>query len=412
MAIKYGLVLTGGGARAAYQAGALKGVREILLRQEDRESRESPESPESREGREGREGPEMQRPDDFLPFPVIAGISAGAINAAFLASRAGNFTDAIDQLCSLWDTLRIDQVLDTDLSALSGIGMRWIRDLSLGGALGKSQSNHLLETTPLKELLASHINFKEIQNHISSKVLKGLALSVTNYRTGTAISFFDGDPDIQPWLRSARIGLRSTLALEHVLASASIPLLFAPVQIGHSFYGDGGIRMTSPLSPAIHLGAEKILAIGIRYSRSDEYTLQINETQRMDHVSLADISGVMLNAAFLDTLESDIERMERINQTLALMSDEARRNHPQNLRAIPVLTIRPSQDLGTLASEQFHLFPRMLRYLLKGIGASDQQGWDLLSYLSFDKTYTGCLLDLGYRDALAMKEKILEFFSE
>ncbi|MEO7161500.1 MAG: patatin-like phospholipase family protein [Bdellovibrionia bacterium] len=394
MTTNYGLVLTGGGARAAFQAGVLKGVTEILG------SRSVPADQENQFSRE------------FLPFSVIAGISAGAINAAFLASHAANFSEATAHLCDLWNNLQIDQVLDTNLSALSRIGMHWMRDLSLGGILGSSRANHLLETTPLKHFLAGKINFKEIQNNINSKVLKGVALSVTNYRTGTAISFFDGDPSIQPWLRSSRIGLRSTLLLEHVLASASIPVLFAPVQIGHSFYGDGGIRMTSPLSPAIHLGAEKILAIGIRYSRSDEYTLEINRTQSMAKVTLADISGVMLNAAFLDTLESDIERMERINQTLSMMPEEIRKSHPQRLRPIPVLTIRPSQDLGTLASEQFHLFPRMLRYMLKGIGASDQQGWDLLSYLAFDKHYTGCLMELGYRDALAMKEEILEFFSE
>jgi NTE family protein len=394
MATKYGLVLTGGGARAAYQAGALKGVTEILA------ARAVPLS---------QEGGGLK---DVLPFPVIAGISAGAINAAFLAARAASFSGATAQLCGLWDALSIDQVLDTDVLALSRVGLRWIRDLSLGGLFGHSQSNHLLETTPLKHFIGSHINFKEIQNNIYSGILNGVALSVTNYRTGTAISFFDGEPGIQPWLRSSRIGLRTKLVIEHVLASAAIPGLFAPVRIGHTFYGDGGIRMTSPLSPAIHLGADKILAIGIRYARSDEYTLEINQTQKMSHVSAADISGVLLNAAFLDTLESDIERMDRINQTLALMPEELRKNHPQKLRSIPILTIRPSIDLGTLASEQFHLFPRILRYLLKGIGASDQQGWDLLSYLAFDKTYTGCLLDLGYRDALAMEEEILEFFSD
>lgn len=397
MAINYGLVLTGGGARAAFQAGVLKGITEILS------SRSSSTGP-SKEG--------IQEGSALRPFQVIAGISAGAINASFLASRAANFSEATHQLADLWDDLRIDQVLDTRIGALSRIGIRWARDLALGGILGSHQANHLLEAAPLRDFIAARINFKEIQNNIDSKILRGLALSVTNYRTGTAISFFDGDPSIQTWLRSSRIGLRANLVLEHVLASASIPLLFAPIQIGHSFYGDGGIRMTSPLSPAIHLGADRILAIGIRYSRSDEYVLEINRTLQMHQVSVAEITGVMLNAAFLDTLESDIERMERINQTLALMPDELRRNHPQKLRSIPVLTIRPSQDLGTLASEQFHLFPRMLRYMLKGIGASDQQGWDLLSYLSFDKAYTGCLLELGYRDALAMKDKILEFFSE
>jgi NTE family protein len=409
MPINYGLVLTGGGARAAYQAGALKGVMEVLgplSRSKGRGGAESAESPGSNRKDSNLEPPGM------LPFQVIAGISAGAINASFLAANASNSFEAIQQLCGLWDQLSIDQVLDTDVISLGRIGMGWMKDLSLGGAFGRGKSNHLLETSPLKAFIASKVNFKEIQNNIHAKVLRGLALSATNYRTGTAISFFDGEPRIEPWLRSSRIGLRSHLDIEHVLASAAIPILFAPVQIGHSFFGDGGIRMTSPLSPAIHLGADRILAIGIRYFRSDDYVLQINRTQTMEAVCLADIAGVMLNAAFLDCLESDIERLERINHTLALMPTEIRMSNLQKLRSIPILAIRPSQDLGTLASEQFHLFPRTLRYVLKGIGASDQQGWDLLSYLAFEKSYTGCLIELGYRDALAMKEKILEFFSE
>jgi NTE family protein len=318
----------------------------------------------------------------------------------------------MEQLCNVWNQLNIGQVLDTDFFSVSRIGLRWARDLSLGGTFGSSRANHLLESRPLKEFLESKIDFKDIQANIQSKIIHGLAFSVTNYATGTAISFYDGDPKIETWLRSSRIGLRTGLGLEHVLASAAIPLLFEPVKIGNSFYGDGGIRMTSPLSPAIHLGADKILAIGIRYSRSDEYVLRINQSQTMEQVSLADISGVMLNAAFLDSLEADAERLERINQTLLMMPESVRKNHPQKLRTIPILCIRPSQDLGTLASEQFHLFPSMLRYMLKGLGASDLQGWDLLSYLAFDRSYTGCLLELGYQDARAMKNQILEFFSE
>ncbi|CAM6053785.1 unnamed protein product [Sphagnum tenellum] len=407
MPTKFGLVLTGGGARAAYQAGVIKGVTEIL-------GAKVPSAlPSTLPAAVAEVNPEKPPNHSKLiepPFSILAGISAGAINTAFLASKAADFYGATQDLCKLWNELEIDLVLDTDFSTLGKIGARWLRDLSLGGVFGCSGANHLLETTPLKKFLEGYINFKEIKNNIHSKLIRGVALSVTNYKTGTAISYFDGHPSIEPWLRSSRIGLRTDLVLEHVLASASIPLLFAPVAIGHSFFGDGGIRMTSPLSPAIHLGADRILAIGIRYARPDSYVLEINQSQEMHSVTLADISGVLLNAAFLDTLESDIERMERINQTLALMPEELKKKHPQKLRSIPVLAIRPSQDLGTLASEQFHLFPRMLRFLLKGIGASDRQGWDLLSYLAFDKTYTGCLLDLGYHDAYQMKDQILEFF--
>ncbi|MCP5419107.1 MAG: patatin-like phospholipase family protein [Gammaproteobacteria bacterium] len=380
-----GLVLTGGGARAAYQAGVLKGIAEIIER----------------------------KPGDPWPFPILVGSSAGAINSSFVASQGDHsFSEAVGELCRLWQELRTDRIIRTDLASLSGLALSWLKDLSLGGLLGESRSTHLLDTRPLQEFLTTHLNFKAIAEHLKNGRLHGVAVSATNYQTGSTVVFFDGSPTIQPWFRSTRVAERTELTLRHVMASAAIPIFFRPVPMNGSFYGDGCVRLNTPLSPAIHLGADRILVIGIRYRRSDELTLKLNRQGSMSSISLVDIAGVMLNAAFLDALEMDIERLRRINRTLELLSPEARERHPNKLRQIPLLAIQPSRDLGTLASEQFKNFSPMLRYLLKGIGASQKKGWDLLSYLAFDEAYTGRLIELGYQDALAQREEILPFFAD
>ena len=374
-----GLVLTGGGARASYQAGVLQGISEII-------------------------------PERSTPFQVITGVSAGAINGGFLAGTPLAYSEATRGLCDLWKSLEIDQVFKTGVGAFSRIGAKWIRDLSFGGMLGPSGSNHLLDASPLKKYLESKIQFQNIKANIASQKLRGVAVSATNYFTGTAVSFFDGDPEISEWVRSWRIGMRSEIGLQHILASCAIPVLFEPVPVEGVFFGDGGVRLTAPVSPAIHLGADRVLAVGIRYLRSNEQTIEINRHGKMDRVSIADIAGILMNAAFLDSLDTDIERMTRINQTIAVLPPERRAMQSQNLKEIPILVIRPSKDLGRMASDQFSKFPRTLRYFLAGLGASGEKGWDFLSYLAFDPAYVGELIDLGRSDALAMKSQIETFF--
>lgn len=381
--INIGLVLTGGGARAAYQAGAIKGIAQVL-------------------------GPKYET----IPFHTLAGISAGAINVAYLASRATGFQQGTEDCYNLWKNLKSDQILRTDLGSLSQIAARWMRDLSLGGLYNGQRTNYLLDTSPLSELLRNQVDLEQIEKSLKSGILHGIAFSATNYQTGAAVTFFDGDPRIQPWTRSARIGRRAQLSHAQILASASIPILFQPVKIGRQFYGDGGIRLRTPLSPVIHMGADRIVAIGIRYSRPEDMTQDMNEQTAGNEITIADIAGVLLNAAFMDALESDIERLVRINHTLTLLTEEAKRKQPSPLREVPLLVIRPSQDLSHFASDQFHRFPKTLRHLLKGIGASDERGWDLLSYLAFDQSYTTPLLELGVADALSQKEEIKAFFSQ
>jgi NTE family protein len=199
------------------------------------------------------------------------------------------------------------------------------------------------------------------------------------------------------------------LALGHVLASSAIPLFFPPEPLGKSYWGDGCIRLTAPISPTIHLGADSVLAIGIRHVRSPE-SIRLLADQLLPRISLVDIAGVLLNAVFLDSLETDLERMRRINRTLALLSTTAGETHADHLRVIPVEAVLPSKDLGALAAEEFGRLPRTLRYMLRGLGASDEKGWDLLSYLAFDRAYTRHLLELGRADAHANAGAIRALF--
>ncbi len=377
-------MLTGGGARAAYQAGVLKGISEIL-------HSAAPSIAEH-------------------PFQIISGLSAGAINGAMIASGVHEFTSTVEKLCTLWNQLKASRILDTRVGAIGRLSSGWLRDLSFGGMLGNVQSTHLLNVDPLEEFLKEQLSFERIYDNIRTGYLDGFGVSATSYATGTAITFFDGNPSIPTWTRSNRLGVREKIALEHVLASAAIPILFPPVKIGTTYYGDGSIRMASPLSPAIHMGADKIFAIGIRYYRNHQLVEELNAQANMKSITMADIAGVVLNGTFFEMLESDMERMNRINQTIQMMPAELRQNHPNGLREVPLMVIRPSEDLGALASGQFDHLPRLLRFMLSGLGASKEKGWDLLSYLAFDSAYTGKLMELGKRDARAMKPKILEFF--
>jgi NTE family protein len=373
-----GLVLTGGGARAAYQVGVLKAIAEIT------QSKES-------------------------PFRVISGVSAGAINAAYLMSRADQFQEASRGLWELWTNLHSERVYRTDPASIATLGSRWLRTVGMGGWFSPKRANHLLSTAPLRELLKNELMLDRIPEFVKSGILRGVALSATNYLTGTAITFFDGDDSIQSWVRSTRLAIRTSVTVEHVMASSAIPVFFPPVRIDGALYGDGCIRLTSPVSPAIHLGADRILCIGIRYFRTQEQTIELNRNPKRDELSIAEIGGVLLNAVFLDSLETDIERLERINRTLSLMTEEQKTRMSSPLKSIPVMALRPSRDLGQLAQGTLREFPALIRFLLKGVGAKEDKGWDLVSYLAFEKAYTERLADLGYSDTMTKKESVLEF---
>jgi NTE family protein len=373
-----GLVMTGGGARAAYQVGVLQAIAEITQAQES-------------------------------PFRVITGVSAGAINSAYLMSRADQFGTAVKGLWDLWTHLESERIYRSDPAAVATLGSRWLQTLGLGGMFTQNRANHLLSTQPLRELLEQELRLDRIPGYLKSGHLRGVSFSATNYLTGTAISFFDGAPEIEEWVRSTRIGVRTTLTVDHVMASSAIPVFFPPTRIQGALYGDGCIRLTSPVSPAIHLGADRIIAVGIRYFRTLEQTIELNRNAKRDLLSIAEIGGVLMNAVFLDSLETDIERLERINRTVSLMTPEQRMKQNPPLKVIPILALRPSQDLGQLAQGTLKEFPGLIRFLLRGVGAKEDKGWDLVSYLAFERAYTSQLVDLGYSDTLSRREEILEF---
>ena len=368
---KLGLVMTGGGARAAYQVGVVRGIYEILKK-------------------------------DTGLFDIITGNSAGAINSSYLAANAGDWDMATSNLISLWQKLKPQHVYDLRIRTISELGAKWLGGAMLGGLTPTgSHVNHLLDTTPLSKLLHREVDFSQIQQNIKDQTLHGIALSTTNYNSGSNVVFYQGAHDIQDWSRTDRFSMRENLNVDHIMASAAIPFFFPPILVGESYYGDGCIRQTTPLSPAIHLGSDKIIAIGVRYPHNQ---------QRMKEMALASfknptigqITGVMMNAVFLDSLESDVERMIKINSLI-------QEGHREGFKAIPILMLRPSRDLGKMTEKLNEEMPTMLRYLLKGIGVSDKEGLDLLSYLAFDKSYTIPLMELGLEDTLNRKQEIEDF---
>ncbi len=363
--------MTGGGARAAYQVGVVRALYEILGKKQHL-------------------------------FDVISGNSAGGINSTYLAANSENWDVATNNLLELWCRLKPQAVFDLRTRTISDLGLKLVSGTVFGGLSPKGPSiNHLLDTSPLRRLAEREINFSHIHQNIERGNLRGLSLATTNYNSGSNVIFFDGASDIRDWSRSDRFSKRTFIDANHLMASAAIPLFFPPVKIDTSYFGDGCIRQTTPLSPAIHLGAEKLIAIGVRHPHHHE-KMKTLSFQPFPDPTMGVIAGIMLNAIFLDSLDSDVERLKRINE---LISEGA---HPE-LKTVPLLVIRPSQDLGKMSVNITDELPPILRYLLKGIGVSETEGLDLLSYLAFDESYTRPLIELGHEDTYKMKDEILAF---
>ncbi|HJS42253.1 MAG TPA: patatin-like phospholipase family protein [Gemmatimonadales bacterium] len=354
------LVLSGGGARAAYQVGVLAALSERL---------------------------------PSLNFPILTGVSAGAINTMSLAAHGGTFADAVDRLRQEWARLTPEQVYRIRPVRLGGAALRWLASTALGRGRGQgpAQVRGMLEMEPLREFLTRAIDIAGVETNLASGRLHAAALTATSYANGESVTFVHGAETIAMWARVGRRAVRTRLTLDHVLASAAIPVVFPAVRLGEEYFGDGSVRRTAPLAPAIHLGARAILAIAL-HPRAPAAP-----SAPWLYPSAAETLGLVLNSVFHDALDADAERLERINRHLAVIPQGVA--VPDGLVPIELLKVHPSQDLGVLAAGFTRLLPRGVRLVVESLGGERATAVDFVSYLLFDPAYTSRLIDLAYADA-------------
>lgn len=376
MSRKIAVVLSGGGARGAYQVGVLKGLSEILQKN-------------------------IIKPD----IRIFCGVSAGAINAAYLAAEANDFHKGVDHLVELWSNMQSTQVFASDAVHMGKIAVTWASELSLGALTGATPNRALLDTSPLRKLIETNLITERIHKNIQEGHFEALALTAVDYATSNSITFVEGRPGLPVWNKSRRRSEKTKIGAEHVMASSAIPLLFPSVPVGPRWFGDGCVRNAQPCSPAIYLGADRLLVVGVRQRGS------ISESDTRPHndrpPSVARVMNLLLNAVLLDGVELDVERLERVNEFVRRVPEEHRGQ--LNFREVEYAMVAPSADIGVLAAAKSSRLPRIIRYLLKGLGSVDDAA-EIVSYLLFDPSFCSQLIVEGRQDAWKSESELVHLF--
>ena len=370
-----GLILTGGGARAAYQVGVLKAIAELLPRRA------------------------------CNPFPVICGTSAGSLNAATLAVNARNFRKGVRYLDNIWKNFHASQVYRTDVLGVFNNTALWLAGLFLSG-LGINRLRHvsLLDNSPLTELLEEVMPCEKIQSSIDAGLLHALSITASGYGSGQSVTFFQGVEQLVPWRRARRLGIRTQIENKHLLASAALPFIFPATMLNREYFGDGSMRQIAPIGAALHLGATRVMVIGVTTNGAIPQT---SRSELNEYPTLAHIAGHALNSIFLDNMEVDLERVRTINNLAAMMPEEVRER--ANLKHVEMLVVSPSQPIEKIAEQYAAELPWTIRLLLRMVGAMPHSGAILLSYLLSEGKYCRALIDLGYQDAMLRREEIQRF---
>lgn len=370
------LVLSGGGARGAYQVGVLNAIADIAADLKIKQ-----------------------------PFKIYTGVSAGAINASYMAAGCDDFLLATKKLTEMWSGLTHEKVFKTDAVSLGKISLQWMGELSFGGLAHNPTGMALLNTAPLLDLIKDNLDFSRIQKNIDNNHLQAVGITAIDYRTSKAITFLQGKENTLEWDRSRRKSEKALLRPEHILASSAIPVLFPSVQVDERYFGDGCVRNLTPCSPALRMGADEVFVIGVRKLPSK--TDAENQPVPDKNPSLARIVNVLLNAILLDGVEADIERIQNTNEFLQHIEEDKKK--ALGLKKIKTVFVSPSQDIGAIAASMSSRLPRMVRYLLKGLGPMDEAR-ELISYLLFDPHFCVRLIEMGYSDGLAARADIENFF--
>ncbi len=374
---RVGLILTGGGARAAYQVGVLKAIAELLPRRAHN------------------------------PFPVICGTSAGALNAAALAINAQSFRKGVRYLDNIWRNFHANQIYRTDVIGVFNNTVLWVAGLMLSGlGANKLKRISLLDNSPLVEFLEEFLPCEKIQGSIDAGLVHALSITASGYSSGQSITFYQGVDEIVPWHRARRIGIPTQIENKHLLASSAIPFLFPATLINREYFGDGSMRQIAPISSALHLGATRILVIGVTANGGVEHD---RHADMRDYPSLAQIAGHALNSIFLDNMEMDLERVQRLNELAAILPESLCER--ADIKHVDMLVISPSQPIDKIAERFAADLPWTIRLLLRLVGAVQHGGSTLVSYLLSEKKYCRALIDLGYRDAMKRRDEILQFLN-